>query len=130
MWLNRLGKSEISAKAFCIFYLSKLRGGGNHQKPISLSIANSNRLAKVCFWYFFSSHNLPNICFQKTTGEKFHQYCNVEQALDSRDTLARTLYTKLFSWIMSRINQKCAPKSGGSNQQFHINLIEFSGFEV
>lgn len=60
----------------------------------------------------------------------FHQYCNVEEALDSRDTLARTLYTKLFTWLINRINQKCAPKAGDTNQQSTISLLDFSGFEV
>lgn len=64
----------------------------------------------------------------KTTearGERVHIPLTIDQALDARDALAKTLYSTLFGWLVTRINSivQC-PSSTPS-----INLLDIFGFE-
>lgn len=52
---------------------------------------------------------------------------NSVQALDKRDTFAKTLYVMIFSWLVHKINETIASKS---NAKGMIGLLDIYGFEV
>ncbi|XP_065659386.1 unconventional myosin-XV isoform X6 [Hydra vulgaris] len=62
-------------------------------------------------------------------GEHFRLPFNVEEALDARDALAHALYSRLFTWLVSRINTTCAVKNE-SIDHLKISLLDIFGFEA
>ncbi|CAF0866281.1 unnamed protein product [Adineta steineri] len=51
---------------------------------------------------------------------------NLEQALDSRDAIAKALYSTLFSWLVARINQIVRVNNSVDNS---IAILDIFGFE-
>jgi len=58
--------------------------------------------------------------------ERIESPLTIEQSLDTRDAMAKTLYSSLFSWICSRINRIVYKESGSKH---HIALLDIFGFE-
>ncbi|MEQ2294642.1 hypothetical protein AMECASPLE_005991, partial [Ameca splendens] len=58
-------------------------------------------------------------------GEEICSPLTVEQAVDSRDSVAMALYSQCFSWIIMRINQKIK----GKNNFKSIGILDIFGFE-
>ncbi|XP_028291759.1 unconventional myosin-X isoform X2 [Gouania willdenowi] len=58
-------------------------------------------------------------------GEEICSPLTVEQALDSRDSVAMALYSQCFSWIIMRINQKIKGKDNFKS----IGILDIFGFE-
>nr|XP_043875706.1 unconventional myosin-X isoform X2 [Solea senegalensis] len=58
-------------------------------------------------------------------GEEICSPLTVEQALDSRDSVAMALYSQCFSWIIMRINQKIK----GNDSFKSIGILDIFGFE-
>ncbi|RVE55153.1 hypothetical protein evm_000051 [Chilo suppressalis] len=52
-----------------------------------------------------------------------------EQAQFARDALAKAVYDKLFSWLVSRINSSLAPKEKDSRSSV-IGILDIYGFEI
>ena len=60
--------------------------------------------------------------------------CSLPQALDSRDALAKSLYSKLFTWLVHRINECTAPRGIDEEHavpDVHsvIGVLDIFGFE-
>ncbi len=56
-----------------------------------------------------------------STGERVISLKNLQQANDCRDALAKSLYEKLFKWIVSQINRLLTPATNNtiySNDKF------------
>ena len=53
---------------------------------------------------------------------EFTRNYTLEVALDSRDASAKFIYAKLFSWIISKINQTLSYKSSDSKNIKHIGM--------
>ena len=61
----------------------------------------------------------------------------MEQAYQARDTLCKNLYSELFSWIISKVNEAISvpgqtqpqSKNGRSKLKF-IGLLDIFGFEI
>ncbi|CCI47888.1 unnamed protein product [Albugo candida] len=51
---------------------------------------------------------------------------NSAQASDSRDAMAKGMYTQLFDWLVDRINRAIC---SGNNVKTHIGLLDIFGFE-
>nr|CCA16885.1 unconventional myosin putative [Albugo laibachii Nc14] len=51
---------------------------------------------------------------------------NSTQASDSRDAMAKGMYTQLFDWLVDRINRAIC---SGNNVKTHIGLLDIFGFE-
>ncbi|XP_060048311.1 myosin-IIIa [Erinaceus europaeus] len=66
-----------------------------------------------------------------TRGETIIRPNTVEKATDIRDAMAKTLYGRLFSWIVNRINsllkQEASPS--GSGDELSIGILDIFGFE-
>uniref|UniRef100_A0A672T755 Unconventional myosin-X-like n=1 Tax=Sinocyclocheilus grahami TaxID=75366 RepID=A0A672T755_SINGR len=58
-------------------------------------------------------------------GEEICSPLTVEQAIDSRDSVAMALYSQCFSWIIARINQKIKGKDNFKS----IGILDIFGFE-
>ncbi|KAL0985675.1 hypothetical protein UPYG_G00160330 [Umbra pygmaea] len=58
-------------------------------------------------------------------GEEICSPLTVEQAVDSRDSVAMALYSQSFSWIIARINQKIK----GRDNFKSIGILDIFGFE-
>ncbi|XP_059427494.1 unconventional myosin-X [Carassius carassius] len=58
-------------------------------------------------------------------GEEICSPLTVEQAIDSRDSVAMALYSQCFSWIIMRINQKIK----GKDHFKSIGILDIFGFE-
>ncbi|XP_054644353.1 unconventional myosin-X isoform X2 [Dunckerocampus dactyliophorus] len=58
-------------------------------------------------------------------GEEICSPLTVEQAVDSRDSVAMALYSQCFSWIIMRINQKIK----GRDNFKSIGILDIFGFE-
>ncbi|XP_035382790.1 unconventional myosin-X [Electrophorus electricus] len=58
-------------------------------------------------------------------GEEICSPLTVEQAIDSRDSVAMALYSQCFSWIIAQINQKIKGKDNFKS----IGILDIFGFE-
>uniref|UniRef100_A0A665WUU7 Unconventional myosin-X-like n=1 Tax=Echeneis naucrates TaxID=173247 RepID=A0A665WUU7_ECHNA len=58
-------------------------------------------------------------------GEEICSPLTVEQAVDSRDSVAMALYSQCFSWIIMRINQKIKGKDNFKS----VGILDIFGFE-
>lgn len=58
-------------------------------------------------------------------GEKFEVPLKAAETMDARDSLAKTLYQRLFEWLVSYINVKI--NQGSSN--LFIGVLDIFGFE-
>uniref|UniRef100_A0A8D1R6U1 non-specific serine/threonine protein kinase n=1 Tax=Sus scrofa TaxID=9823 RepID=A0A8D1R6U1_PIG len=66
-----------------------------------------------------------------TRGETIIRPNTVEKATDVRDAMAKTLYGRLFSWIVNRINSllKHDTSPGGNDDELSIGILDIFGFE-
>uniref|UniRef100_A0AAY4BF16 Uncharacterized protein n=1 Tax=Denticeps clupeoides TaxID=299321 RepID=A0AAY4BF16_9TELE len=62
-------------------------------------------------------------------GEEICSPLTVEQAVDSRDSVAMALYSQCFSWIITRINQKIKGKDNFKSVSI-LDIFGFENFEV
>eukprot|EP01137_Pigoraptor_chileana_P006540 Opistho-2@51023 len=60
-----------------------------------------------------------------TRGETMITPLSVDQALDKRDAMAKALYSRMFSWLVMRINQVVCKKSKKNS----IGILDIFGFE-
>lgn len=61
-------------------------------------------------------------------------YLNVEEAVDSRDALAKFLYSKVFDWVVEELNRQSQHKSAKSEKTIKkkerfIGILDIFGFE-
>eukprot|EP01147_Barroeca_monosierra_P002905 gene2905-8162_t len=76
-----------------------------------------------------------------TRGERIKRPYTKDQSYDCRDAVAKALYARLFSWIVSKINEKLAPslhniqaarpgvKVTQKAPSFEIGVLDIFGFE-
>ncbi|KAM6215284.1 myosin-IIIa [Rhynchocyon petersi] len=66
-----------------------------------------------------------------TRGETIIRPNTVEKATDVRDAMAKTLYGRLFSWIVNRINSllKHDSSPSGNGEELSIGILDIFGFE-
>jgi len=66
-----------------------------------------------------------------TRGETILRYNTVEQSCDCRDATAKALYSKLFSWIVKRVNilLKSNDMTSPRNNFKRIGILDIFGFE-
>eukprot|EP01094_Clydonella_sp_ATCC50884_P004683 TRINITY_DN13717_c0_g1_i1.p1 TRINITY_DN13717_c0_g1~~TRINITY_DN13717_c0_g1_i1.p1 ORF type:complete len:1028 (+),score=338.91 TRINITY_DN13717_c0_g1_i1:131-3085(+) len=51
---------------------------------------------------------------------------SVEKAEDNRDALAKTLYSRMFDWLVNRINELISDNTS----EFNIGVLDIYGFEI
>jgi len=55
-----------------------------------------------------------------------------DESYNYRDSMAKTIYGKLFNWLVGRINQSISMKmnaASGKNLKF-IGILDIFGFEI
>ena len=57
------------------------------------------------------------------------KFLNVLDAVGARDSAAKAVYSKLFDWLVGRINDVCLPLEMKSRQKNFIGLLDIFGFE-
>eukprot|EP00056_Hartaetosiga_gracilis_P009653 m.139195 g.139195 ORF g.139195 m.139195 type:complete len:1159 (+) comp13164_c0_seq11:64-3540(+) len=76
-----------------------------------------------------------------TRGEHIHRTYTKEQCYDCRDAVAKGVYSRIFSWIVAKVNDKLAPELYSRNASrpgiaqaqktpsFEIGVLDIFGFE-
>ncbi|XP_072386404.1 unconventional myosin-XV [Diabrotica undecimpunctata] len=59
--------------------------------------------------------------------ERVYSPLTIDQALDARDAFAKSLYSVLFNWLVTRINS--IVQKGGLHDAARISLLDIFGFE-
>jgi myosin-5 len=57
------------------------------------------------------------------------KHLNVLDANSARDSASKAMYSKLFDWLVTRINNECLPKTAAAKQKNFIGLLDIFGFE-
>jgi hypothetical protein len=72
------------------------------------------------------NYSLTNKRVQMGRGSMVSMKLSVAQAIDSRDTLAKSLYSNLFDWTIQRVNATLKTE----HSPFSIGILDIFGFEV
>ncbi|EQC32929.1 hypothetical protein SDRG_09459 [Saprolegnia diclina VS20] len=95
----------------------------------SSQVSTSENLAAVAALLKTAPEALTKTLCQRTMttrGETFTIPLKVDQAFDLRDAFAKGIYSRLFDWLVGRINRAiCSTKNVSS----HIGLLDIFGFE-
>ncbi|KAG8125339.1 hypothetical protein E2320_020605 [Naja naja] len=90
--------------------------------PVSLVLHNVSELLGL------DTFQLSEVLTQRSMflrGEEISSPLTVEQATDSRDSLAMALYSQCFSWIIGKINSKIKGKENFKS----VGILDIFGFE-
>lgn len=97
--------------------------------PKTLSENLERRTVQVCVEIFILLKEIDFFLKKAVGRETFaHVTYSLKEANEARDTISRGLYSKLFSWIVGRINSSIAVSSGVAAPKF-IALLDIFGFE-
>ncbi|CAJ0918657.1 unnamed protein product [Ranitomeya imitator] len=64
-----------------------------------------------------------------TRGEAIRRLHNKQQAEDARDSIARVVYSRLFGWIVTKVNDLLAGGVIAGSQVHEIGILDIFGFE-
>eukprot|EP00053_Salpingoeca_punica_P010455 m.94058 g.94058 ORF g.94058 m.94058 type:complete len:1214 (-) comp15396_c0_seq1:289-3930(-) len=98
----------------------------------TVSHAGSEALQTACTLLGLDSQNLIQaLCFRHmvTKDEEFDVPQNVMQARTARDAVAKTIYSRLFDWLVSCVNDALA-NDDSDKETLGINVLDIYGFEV
>ncbi|XP_062849399.1 unconventional myosin-Va [Trichomycterus rosablanca] len=111
-----------------ILYLGNVeivKGSGN----CSVS-GDSRHLSVFCDLLMVSREDMAHwLCHKKlkTATETFNKPLAKTEAVDGRDALAKHIYAKLFTWIVSQINKAL---HSSSKQHSFVGVLDIYGFET
>ena len=95
---------------------------------VAVELASTAEIKWVAYLLGLSECGLSKVLTFKTTAtcsEKVYSPYNIEQALDTRDAIAKALYASLFSWLVGRVNSVI----GEDQSQISISILDIFGFE-
>ncbi|XP_061172927.1 myosin-IIIb-like [Saccostrea echinata] len=64
-----------------------------------------------------------------TRGEQVKRHYTKAMAEDARDAMSKSLYGRLFGWIVNKINQLLAQREQSGNEPREIGILDIFGFE-
>ena len=64
-----------------------------------------------------------------TRGEMIVKHLDADAAAESRDALAKSLYSRLFDWLVGAINRKIGSLGGSGRTSRTIGILDIYGFE-
>ncbi|XP_051497410.1 unconventional myosin-Ia [Apus apus] len=97
----------------------------------SCSIAEPQELQEICELIGLDPGILEQaLCTRtvKARNETVHTTLSVPQGYYGRDALAKNIYSRLFDWLVNRINTSIQVKSG--NQRKVMGVLDIYGFEI
>jgi myosin-5 len=65
----------------------------------------------------------------ETRGERIVKTLDAIAAAESRDALAKSLYSRLFDWLVAAVNRKIGAIGGGGRTSRSIGILDIYGFE-
>ena len=65
---------------------------------------------------------------QSKRGSTYNSPQNVDQANAARDSLAKTIYSRVFDWLVGKVNE--ALTKGGEPTDLVIGILDIFGFEI
>uniref|UniRef100_A0A671PMM1 Unconventional myosin-Va-like n=1 Tax=Sinocyclocheilus anshuiensis TaxID=1608454 RepID=A0A671PMM1_9TELE len=122
--VNDLKEMEATRKAFSLLGINSL--------PFHVRIENdeSGHLAVFCDLTEVSYESMAHwLCHKKlkTATETLNKPVTRLEAINGRDALAKHIYAKLFSWIVSQVNKAL---STSSKPHSFIGVLDIYGFET
>lgn len=66
----------------------------------------------------------------ETRGERIVKRLDPAAAAESRDALAKSLYSRLFDWLVAAVNRKIGALGGGGRTARTIGILDIYGFEA
>ena len=94
----------------------------------AVELASTAEIKWVAYLLGLSEGGLSKVLTFKTTAtcsEKVYSPYNIDQALDTRDAIAKALYTSLFTWLVEKVNSVIGQKQS----QKSISILDIFGFE-
>eukprot|EP00884_Botryococcus_braunii_P001103 jgi/Botrbrau1/10994/Bobra.0234s0017.1 len=65
----------------------------------------------------------------ETVGERIIKALSKDAALESRDSLAKNVYARMFDWLVAAVNRKISALGTGQRTQRTIGILDIYGFE-
>lgn len=65
----------------------------------------------------------------RTVNETILKKFNVEESTESRDALAKSLYSRLFDWLVQAVNRKIGYVGGSERTSRTVGILDIYGFE-
>ncbi len=62
-------------------------------------------------------------------GEKIEKRFTVVESIESRDSLSKSLYSRIFGWLVLAINKKIGSVGGGNRTNLSVGILDIYGFE-
>ena len=89
---------------------------------LNLVLENLSNLLQVDIYQLKDALTVKKMMLR---GEEIFTPLTVEQAVDSRDSIAMALYRACFNWLIHKINQRLK----GARDFFSIGVLDIFGFE-
>jgi chitin synthase len=129
--IGRRTQTQIFKLLSAILHLGNIVFVDNAEKEgEACEIKNVEALDKAAQLLYLSSEKLQNTMLYKSKvvgKDTFSIFLKAEQAAQHRDTLAQTLYSLLFTWIVEHINTRlCKPES---EVEGFIGVCDFPFFQ-
>ncbi|XP_022813848.1 myosin-IB isoform X1 [Spodoptera litura] len=129
--INQAEQNEIFEIVASVLHLGNAKFVQNDKgyAEILSHDANSNNVAELLK---VDSTRLREVLTSRTISARGDVVCtplDLEQAQYARDALAKAIYDKHFSWLVSRLNASLAPKDKDS-QSSVIGILDIYGFEI
>ena len=80
-----------------------------------------------------------SLCYRtiqmRSSGEEMQVPMGIDKATSARDALSKALYSKLFVWLVARLNQTLliepdVARSGGGGGRASVGILDIFGFEI
>ncbi|KAJ3091814.1 Unconventional myosin-Ie [Quaeritorhiza haematococci] len=97
------------------------------------SVKNKNVLETVAKVLKVQAPHLEKALVMRTIttrNEKISTPLKPEEAANARDSLAKNIYSRLFNWIVNRLNENMSHTDKGKNKSFVISVLDIYGFEI
>ena len=94
----------------------------------AVELASTAEIKWVAYLLGLSDAGLSKVLTFKTTttsSDKVYTPYNIDQALDTRDAIAKALYTSLFTWLVEKVNLVI----GQTQSPTSISILDIFGFE-
>jgi myosin V len=150
MCLNRIGLSDeeqqaVFAMAAAVLHLGNVQFEekqdnseefANHVDTAQISESTSDSLEKACELLGLDKEQLSEAILTKllvVNGKIIKKPQNIVMAEDKRDALAKMTYSRLFSWLVKRVNETLteasSKKSRDKSKIGFIGVLDIYGFE-